>query len=185
MSVTIPVRDYVRAYAIRGRRKKQEKVRNRETSLIIYAKSIRSLTSDRYNWFRNVAASGMAARCHRCAIGAAYIKGDERETIINFRERSVSPHLASPLRLAADRNVMRAWRFICHCRSSFRATCRRHGVPHRETHDSYCPLSETVTLSCSLFCNPFYFYIYKYTTNREKSRILIDYKRIFRRDLMK
>jgi len=56
----------------------------------------------------------------------------ERETIINFCERSVSPHLASPLRLAVDRNVMQVWRFICHCRSSFRATCRRHSVPHRE-----------------------------------------------------
>lgn len=37
---------------------------------------------------------------------------------------------ASP---AADRNVMRAWRFICHCRSSSRARrAARHDVPHRK-----------------------------------------------------
>lgn len=45
----------------------------------------------------------------------------------------VSPHLASPLRLATDWDVMRAWRFICHCRSSSRARrAIRHNVPHRK-----------------------------------------------------
>lgn len=119
--------DYARAYAIR-RIKKNRKKYSTGRRLIVYAK-VDSISHERS---LDPAAGGMSPIRDR---GGGDQRGrglSERETIINFRERSVSPHLASPLRLAADRNVMRAWRFICHCRSSFRATCRRHGAPRRE-----------------------------------------------------